>query len=314
MPEFHIVLNADIPADGLDIRRRDNPLLILCDGWHKRSSLGWDVVEVRETDTIPNPTRSSIDLSFASDRTPGCIATLVIGAKIAGTDAIQAIDRLKAHLDLPASEDLPAIQMRKKPGSGFLDMPTITKLRDRQVIGPMNPEWPIGRRLTDHSTHLGSYGQGGIGLAGWQLNAGSWIVLPISGSSSWITLRTIEIKGVDRDPTGPSMRIEIDSRILGAHPDQIVDFPPWEHRYAGSSPDIDDLPDFKFERRIVTAFEARSDGFRMEASNGMDQWIFEMGDHLPRPAYAGILEPRLLDENVDVGASFVMTHDCHLDV
>ena len=109
------------------------------------------------------------------------------------------------------------------------------------------------------------------------------------------------------------LRAAIDQRILGVHPDQIGDFTPWEHRYAGHER-IADMPDFGDEKATIERFKTTEAGFVLEAANGLTRWRFAMGDDLPRPIWAGSREPRLLAEGESVAEAFLLAHDCYLAV
>lgn len=136
------------------------------------------------------------------------------------------------------------------------------------------------------------------------------MVLPLKGSDGWIWLTREDILPA---PDFFSLEVDIDCRIIGVHPDQIGDFPPWDHRYAGHA-QILDLPDFAAERATVARFETTASGFFLEAANDLTRWRFAMGDHLPRPIWAGSREPRDLCEGESVAGAFVLAHDCYLEV
>lgn len=311
MTVFHLIMQSDVQDDEPVIPNSSEAMHLLHDGWDNRTARSWTMSQGEPDHEPVQPTKLKVRVSLVECEARPNQRMVRIEADVKAVDLESAVRRL--HLALGMPTDGPR-HPRKPVETGFLAQGTITKLSRKQVIGPMDADWPVGRRLTEYNSHLGSYGQGGIGLSGWQLNGGSWIVLPISSSASWITLRTIRVHAFHRDRVSPHIDLVIDHRIIGSMPDQIVDFPPWFHRYGPSSPTIEDLPDFQKLRPLISKFEPREDGFRLEALNGMDRWIFEMGDELARPIYGGSREPRLLDEGVDVGASFVMTHDCYLNV
>jgi hypothetical protein len=311
MRVIHLILQSNVEDDGPVKPDSLEAMRTLNDGWENRADRHWVMSEGEPGGEQIHPTKLKVRVSLVECAVRPDQRMIRIEADVEAENAGGALHRLRLALGLKTDGHR---HPRRPVETGFMALHSITRLSPKQIIGPMKPEWPVGRRLTDYSSHLGSYGQGGIGLSGWQLNGGSWIVLPISGSASWITLRTISVDRFHRDPINPHVDIVIDQRIVGAMPDQIDVFPPWFHRYGPSSPTIEDLPAFEALRPIVSRFQPRADGFELEAANGMDRWIFEMGDHLARPIYGGSKEPRLLEEGVDVGASFVMTHDCYLDV
>lgn len=311
MTIFDLVLQSDMTA----VKQCDaSPLGVmrmLHDAWERRTNLAWKTSHAERDGEPAHPTRLDLKVSISERRERPGSWSARIECSVAASDPEGAILRLMRAIDLPHESPM---HPRKPVETGIMAMPTITRLRGTKTIGPMDPSWPVGKSISDFSEALGSYGQGGIGLAGWQLNRGSWIVLPISNSSGWLTLRTITCGDYVRSATNPSVDIAVDQRIVGVHPDQLDRFHPWDHHFAGPGPRIDDLPAFRDTHNRIVRFDARPDGFRLEAANGIDRWIFEMGDHLPRPVWGGSGRERLLDEGVDVGASFVMTHDCYLDV
>ena len=91
---------------------------------------------------------------------------------------------------------------------------------------------------------------------------------------------TIERIAANEKPTRQSYEDVISSsqRIIDAHPDQIADFPPWAHNFAGTPP-VEHLPDLAVARPVIDHFEARADGFRLDARIGHQIYRFAMGDH-----------------------------------
>ena len=57
---------------------------------------------------------------------------------------------------------------------------------------------------------------------------------------------------------------------------------------------------------------ASADGFRLDARIGHQIYRFAMGDHLPRPAWAGSGNARMLGQDESVAGAFLLAHDCYL--
>lgn len=282
--------------------------------WTERRGIEWRTTTERMgRTTTTHPTRHACTLTRVTagerDGVPIAVVRLAIDVEtIGGEDpAIKA----RRTLDLPHDG---ARHRRNVPGDSVFGRDRrLETIRGPKVIGPMTDGWLTddgGKRVTDYSRYLGSYGQGGVGLSGWQINNGSWLVLPLLSSDGWITLTH---ETVDASPDRQQLAIEVDQRILGVHPDQLADFPPWQHNYGGHDK-IDDLPDWTELRPRIQRFDADADGFVLEAGDFADLWRFEMSPQLPRPIYAGSKEERRLYDGEDVGASFILTHDCYLNV
>lgn len=312
MATHHVVFTASVPdwilepAEAEDARRSRSWLL--SQSWYERRRIEWASSCRLEPDKVRSPVRHEIVLDLDCPNTPKpTTGSLAFTIDVDAREGENPVEKARRVLDLPRS-DRPGRRVRN--GQGIFDRGSFSAVRGNSVIGPLPPEWAVGRMLTDYSSHLGSYGQGGVGLSGWQCNRGSWIVLPITGSDGWIWLTHEAI-----EPAGDfrSLTIKIDQRILGVHPKYIGDFTPWEHRYAGHD-QILDMPDFAAENATISRFEAHETGFVLEAANGLTRWRFAMGDDLPRPDWAGSGEPRLLCEDESVADAFLLAHDCYLEV
>lgn len=279
---------------------------LLSQSWYERRRIEWccrvTLSERHDQSLVRHDVR--LDLDCPTTSRPRCGA-LSLTLKVAVREGEDPLQKARRVLDLPCQAGL----ARRAP-QPLLERGSFSPLRGTSVIGPLPPEWPIDRTLTAYSQHLGSYGQGGVGLSGWQCNGGSWIVLPLKSSDGWIWLTREEIMPA---PDFYSLKVDIDQRIVGAHPDQIGDFPPWEHCYAGHG-EILDLPDFARERATISRFETTGSGFTLETANGLTRWRFAMGDHLPRPVWAGSREPRVLYEGESIAEAFLLAHDCYLDL
>lgn len=311
MTKTRITFEADPPALRDDISETSARSYQLNAIWEGRRDVEWRVgIEPLSKRSKTHPTRHDIKLTIvnAGERLDGSrIEIIRLAIDVETREGEDALEKAKRVLDLRIRAD----PLPRTPDTGdAFTHGSLHRIRGDVVIGPMPMRWPVGRRLTDYSHNLGSYGQGGIGLSGWQLNGGSWMILPLSGSDGWITL-TMEEVAVSPDRT--EFDIVIDQRIIGAHPDQKEEYPPWEHRYAGRET-IEDLPDFAGERPMVTRFEATSTGFVLETGRGLRNWRFEMGDRLPRPVWAGSGRPRLLTKDESIVDSFVLAHDMYLEV
>jgi len=282
--------------------------------WTERREVGWRVTAERiARATATHPTRHACTLTrvTAGERDGVPIAVVRLAIDVETRDGEDPETKARRVLDLPHGGPRHA---RRVPGEGVFGRDgRLQAIRSPKVIGPLPEGWLTdggARSVTDYSRYLGSYGQGGGGLSGWQINNGSWLLLPLRSSDGWITLTR---ETVDAAPGRQQLSIEVDQRILGVHPDQLADFPPWEHRYAGHDK-IEDMPSWKDLRLRIRRFARDADGFVMELGDTGETWRFEMSAQLPRPIYAGTKEERELYEGEDVGASFLLTHDCYIDV
>lgn len=282
-------------------RTFDNPRHTASAAWAARRELDWTASFVPEAFSLDSPPH----LHQAVVTFSGQLVQIVLQVRSSEADA--ALAEARTILGLAPLPDAPKLP-RVAPGTGFNSRRNIHKLRADQVIGPMPLRWPVGKRITSYSHNLGSYGQGGIGLSGWQFDEGSWMVLPLAHSDSWIWLSHETItRDLDK------IVVSIDQRVIGCHPDQRSEFHPWEHRY-GTADTIEDLPDFKDLRPVITEFRAGGSSFFLEAGSSGDSWRFEMGDHLARPIMAGSKEQRLLTQDESIIDSFVLTHSPYLDI
>jgi len=311
MTKTRLVFETGMPAARDDLSPSNARGRVLAETWRNRREIEWRIAtEPLSGRSKTHPTRHEVTLGVVNaGETPEGeridIVRLAIDVETGNGE--DALDKAKRVLDLP--RDITP-RGRTPRGRTVTTHGSLHRLGGDAVIGPMPMRWPVGRRITDYSHNLGSYGQGGVGLSGWQLNGGSWMVLPLSGSDSWITLT---FEGCDPSDDRSRLDIVVDQRIVGVHPDQKADFPPWEHLYAGHE-GIEDLPDFPVERPEITRFSASGTGFVLEAGGLRRNWRFEMGDHLPRPIWGGSLEPRDLAEGESIVDAFVLTHDCYLEV
>ncbi|WP_328281968.1 hypothetical protein [Sphingobium sp.] len=301
MSTYSVIFRASVPDWILERAEAESEAparsWLLSQSWYERRQIPWDGGVTLAPHHEASLTTHDVCLRLDCPRTarPRC-----------GTLSLE-INVTRQVLDLPGG----AVCHHRRAGpSGMLAQGSFSTVRGNSVIGPVPDGWPIDRTLNGYSHHLGSYGQGGVGLSGWQLNGGSWLVLPLKSSDSWIWL-THEALTPASDYF--SLAAHIDHRIVGVHPDQLADFPPWEHRYAGHH-QIRDLPDFSSERARVAHFEASASGFVLEAENGLTRWRFAMGDHLPRPIWAGSREHRDLHEGESVAEAFFLAHHCYLEV
>ncbi|MAC59569.1 MAG: hypothetical protein CMH85_15120 [Novosphingobium sp.] len=312
MPTYDVVFTAPVPdwilakAEAEDARRARSWLL--SQSWYERRRIDWAAKRTIAPETSQSPVQHEAVLALDCEESasPGS-GTLNFHVCVTVRQGEDPLEKARRVLDLPRTG---RTKRRVLNRDSMWDRSSFSAVRGNSVIGPMPPDWPEGRMLTDYSSHLGSYGQGGVGLSGWQCNRGSWIVLPLTGSDGWIWLTREEIAPAE---DFRSLRAGIDQRILGVHPDQIADFTPWEHRYAGHER-IADMPDFGDEKATIERFNATEDGFVLEAANGLTRWRFAMGDDLPRPIWAGSREPRLLAEGESVAEAFLLAHDCYLAV
>lgn len=312
MSTYHVAFTARVPHWILEHAEAGNTdrarSWILLQGWYERRRLEWNATLTVEPDKAHSPIRHEVilDLDCPETDRPSA-ASFAFTVKVGVRHGEDPIHKARRVLDLSRRRDS---LCRKADRWDVLDRGSFRAVRGSSLIGPMPPQWPIDRTLTAFSSHLGSYGQGGVGLAGWQCNGGSWMVLPLTYSDGWIWLTREEIRPA---PDHRSLAIAVDQRILGVHPDQLADFPPWEHRYAGQH-QILDMPDFGAERPTILRFDASETGFILEAANGPTRWRFAMGDDLPRPVWGGSRKPRLLCEGESFAEAFCLAHDCYLEV
>ena len=312
MSTHHVVFTAAVPNWILERADADSGerarSWLLSQSWYERRRIAWQSAASLAPRHDQSLTRHRIvlELDCASTARPAA-AALTFTVKVAVREGEDPAEKARRVLDLPQRTTTP--RRVPKPQSPF-ERGSFSTPRGTSIIGPLPAEWPLDRMLTAYSTHLGSYGQGGVGLSGWQCNGGSWIVLPLKGSESWTWLTREDI-----EPASDyrSLHIDIDQRIVGVHPDQIDDFPPWNHRYAGHA-QILDLPDFADEKATIARFEVTGSGFTLEAASGLTRWRFAMGDDLPRPIWAGSREARVLCEQESVAEAFLLAHDCYLEV
>ncbi|AIT82545.1 hypothetical protein NOLU111490_12930 [Novosphingobium lubricantis] len=312
MPTYHVVFTAPVPdrilakAEAEDARRARS--WILSQSWYDRRRIDWTAKRTVVPESGQSPVRHEAVLELNCENSPSpATGSLALQVAISARQNDDPLEKARRVLDLPRTG---RPKRRVLNPDSLWDRGSFSTIRSSGVIGPMPPKWPEGRMLTGYSSHLGSYGQGGVGLSGWQCNRGSWIVLPLTGSDGWIWLTREQIEPAQ---DFRSLKAVIDQRILGVHPDQLADFTPWEHRYAGHD-QILDMPDFGNEKATIERFDANEAGFVLEAANGLTRWRFAMGDDLPRPIWAGSREPRLLAEGESLAEAFLLAHDCYLDV
>lgn len=312
MSTHHVAFAATVPdrmlaqAEAEDARRARS--FLLSQGWYERRRIDWTCSHTPASAYEQSLTRHEAILALeCADSASPTKATLTVSVTVTVRHGEDPLEKARRVLDLPRRG---RTQRRVRDPQSLWDRGSFSAVRGNSVIGSMPPQWPEGRMLTGYSSHLGSYGQGGVGLSGWQCNRGSWIILPLTGSDGWIWLTREEIEPAQ---DFRSVKAVIDQRIVGVHPDQLADFPPWEHRYAGHA-QVRDMPDFADEKATIERVEATEAGFVLEAANGLTRWRFAMGDDLPRPIWAGSREPRMLAEGESVAAAFLLAHDCYLQV
>lgn len=311
MSTVHVLFEARLPTPRRDLRSQPNDEFsrsrVLDQFWRDRRTIDWRISQATAPAPCEHATRHKATLALDCPRTSLLrTGTVTLAIDVDVPDGEDPVEKARRLLDLPI--DAPV--RWRQPRSGISSRGSFHHIRQAGLIGPMPDQWPVGRYITGYSHYLGSYGQGGVGLSGWQLNNGSWMILPLGGSDSWITL-TMEELAWARDSY--SVDIVIDQRIIGVHPSQKPMFPPWEHRYCGSDT-IEDLPDFSVERPRITRFEAAQTGFVLETGGANRTWRFAIGAHLPRPIWPGTGEPREFLESENLADSFVLAHDCYLDV
>ena len=311
MAKTRVTLECDPPALQEDLSETLARSHQIHHVWERRREIDWRITrEDLSARARTHPTRHQITLGVvnAGERPDGTrIEIIRLAIDLETRDGEDAMTKARRVLDLPVEVEAPT---RRPAATGIMDTGSLHRVRGETVISPMPMRWPVGRHITDYSHYLGSYGQGGVGLSGWQLNGGSWMVLPLSHSDGWITLTMEE---VESNAERTRLDIVVDQRIIGVNPGQRDAFPPWDFNYAGHQR-TQDLPDFRAERALVTRFEATGSGFVLETGRGQRNWRFEMGDHLPRPAWGGSGEPRLLREGESIVDSFILTHDMYLEV
>lgn len=280
---------------------------VLYRAWHDRRDHQWATSAIHPGGVAaktPHQASAEITLPALSKAGNDVSASAQVAIAVHALDSVQALETARIMLDLA----IPSEPLRYAPASrGFMTQSSVGQCRrgDAEVIGSVPEGFVEGRYLSELSTHLGSYGAGGVGWLGFKLNEGSWMVVPVNSAASWTWLTT---ETVSVDAARTRMEVDIDRRIIGCHPDQLADFHPWDHRYASTSPTIEDLPDFKNVRPRIVRFDRSPTSFLLEAENGGTTYRFEVANHLSRPPYAGSGEERLFQPDDDLGASLFLAH------
>jgi hypothetical protein len=293
---------ADDPHDAFERARA------VARAWDERRTIEWRMsLEDVGTRTPTHPTRHTVVLAAinAGEREDGTRLEILRMAMDVQTSpgedpmvkALRVLDMRRVAGPADASDD--------RSSEDATEHTVIVPLAGPSVIGRMDSSWPVGRTLTAYSSSDASGDT--RGMSGWQLNGGSWIVLPLPGA--WVTL-TIETVMPTADRS--VLEVQVDSMTLTAPPETVDGFPPLIQTHQADMR-TGDLPDLATERPVVTAFEADRRGFRMEAGDRHRLWRFEMADDLPRPPHAASGRPRTPAAGEDVGASWVMAHDMHFE-
>lgn len=280
----------------------------LSDSWKDRRNLDWHVTqEVVSPRARIHPTRHEVVLAVinAGEVAGERIESIRMSIDIEAESEADALLKARTLLDLPLAAISPDVKMQDEPTSS-----KIVKVESDNVIGPMPMRWPVGRRITGYSGNLGSYGQGGIGLCGWQLNNGSWMILPLAHAEKWIWLT---MERVDANADRTRLDIVVDRSIISAHPSQLNEYQPWRHNY-GTADDRDNIPDFAKDRPVIERFEAQADGFVIETGSSNVTWRFQMSERMPGPPLDRSLGTRRLGPKDSIVDSFILAHDCYLDV
>jgi len=135
---------------------------------------------------------------------------------------------------------------------------------------PVSSDKVLGKNITEISLNVGTYGMGGPGFFGINLE-GEWLIISIWGASGWIT---------------------VDDRLIS---NMSYTWPfgkkPW------ITPSSDNLSELIIGETIIK-FEVNQHSLRIVLSNGMALSIEESADN--RPIFAGSKEPREFLETDDL--------------
>ncbi len=190
MATFHVTLEASVPDPLLATLDEESELrarsALLTHGWYERRTINWRLQSRPIDHNGQSQTRHQVRLDLDCPRIARPkSASFCLHLNVVTSREDDPCDKARRILDLPGA---PRRCGRSVIHPGSLDRGSFARIRSNSVIGPVPDGWPVDRLLTRYAHHLGSYGQGGVGLSGWQLNGGSWLVLPLKYSDSYIWL------------------------------------------------------------------------------------------------------------------------------
>ena len=167
MSTYHVAFTARVPHWILEHAEAGNTdrarSWILLQGWYERRRLEWNATLTVEPDKAHSPIRHEVilDLDCPETDRPSA-ASFAFTVKVGVRHGEDPIHKARRVLDLSRRRDS---LCRKADRWDVLDRGSFRAVRGSSLIGPMPPQWPIDRTLTAFSSHLGSYGQGGVGLS-----------------------------------------------------------------------------------------------------------------------------------------------------
>ncbi|WP_425100012.1 hypothetical protein [Tropicibacter sp. S64] len=138
---------------------------------------------------------------------------------------------------------------------------------------PVSAQALVGRRVVSASVTLGTYGMGGYGFFGLQLEPEDWLVVPVFGAAEWITL---------------DGRLLVDGRERPRRPPWIVD--------ADDSAMVSRLAG-----AVIVRGELERHAFSLAFDNGAVLAIAR--DARSRPVMAGTEQPRVFLDSDDLSAA-----------
>lgn len=291
MKKTRVILETDMAAGGdpHDVDARSHALRT---AWTGRRTIDWRMSsEELGIRTPTHPTRHEVTLATinAGERSDGTrIEFMRLAIDVETGNAEDAITKAMMVLDMPGGMDMNGEDRSYGAPS------KIVGLTGSSVIGPLDTKWAVGRRITDYADDLATSADGESGLSGWQLNDGSWIVLPLPGSGREITLTT---ETMDMTTDRSLMSVIVDRRTA--------------HSRAGRE-EAEVPPDIRTDSPVVTSFEIDATGFRLEAGDVHRTWRFEMSrrGHGSMPARTDANGSE--DGGEAIAASWTITHDRHL--
>lgn len=177
--------------------------------------------------------------------------------------------------------------------------------RNTNRVGPGNPAFVfyadqasiVGRHIVNWSPFIGSYGQGGAGFVGFELDDGNWLVSTLWGAGRWIS---------------------IDGRMICSGPDKEDAFPAM-HGMDEDGTTFDLVRDEILKTRPAIAaaeFLARSTHIALAATDGSSRKFAMTIDADPskRPIFPGTGEPRALEPSDDLRQAWIVSNSLYINI
>lgn len=290
--------SALIPAHPVEcINRRIAAGHVLARTWegrHEMTDVRFHVRKAHGHDLDPVINLRAIDiLQTGSDGDMGTwTGTLQVNLMVEAADEEGAKAEALSRIGLigPPAAPPPAPENR-----GMMNSSPLRRLRTQKDFIRLARDMDlVGRSITGIMTGLGSYGSGGAGWTGLQIDQGAWIVIPIWGSKDWIWIEH-ELFEWDTPDEGRAM---IERRIMGAMPDQ-TQWRPWQMNFGGHD-SWDELPDIAGHRGRITRFEITPNSLSIETTNGQEFIRYMVTPNLAGPPYPSGGRERLLDSEDDL--------------